>query len=90
MCGRFGLTREECELAGEFVDLNRMSVTFPYSSLTRWMDPEVRAIDVAEVFASCPDDWLSTQPASSLVNNPRNEGPELLEADVAASGSFTW
>jgi putative SOS response-associated peptidase YedK len=89
MCGRFGLTRDERELAGEFVDLNRLSVIFPCSSLTRWLDPEVRAIDVAELLASCPDDWLSMQPASSLVNNPRNEGPEFLHADVASSGSFT-
>ncbi|MBO0728381.1 MAG: SOS response-associated peptidase [Acidimicrobiaceae bacterium] len=60
---------------------NRMPVILPRSSLARWLDPEQKGVDVADLLAPCPDDWLLVSQASPKVNNPRNEGPELLLGD---------
>lgn len=92
MCGRFGLTREERELAGEFSELNptfdvrqlkprynRMPVILGRRSWGRWLDPDAGAGDVADLLAPCPEGWLTVRSVSTLVNNVANEGPALID-----------
>ena len=66
---------------------NRMPVIVPDDAWARWLDP--RSGDVGELRALLePTDEVDLEiaPASRLVNDVRNDGPELLRAEDAASG----
>jgi len=39
---------------------------------------EQNPLSLKRLLIPAPDDLLRVQPASSLVNNPKNDGPELL------------
>lgn len=56
----------------------RMPVILDSTSWQAWLDPRATAGDVAGLLGPCPETWLAVRPVSRLVNNPRNEGPELL------------
>lgn len=59
---------------------DRMPVILDEEAVELWLDPSLT--DVAELLpllVPCPDDALSAYPVSSLVNNVRNDGPELIE-----------
>ncbi len=58
---------------------NRMPVLVPPAWWDRWLDPEVPVEVVAELFHPAPDDLLTLTPISTMVNNVRNRGRELLE-----------
>ena len=52
-----------------------------------WLDPACTdAADLLQVLVPCPDDTISAYPVSSLVNNARNDGPELIEPAVRTGG----
>ncbi|MPZ14000.1 MAG: hypothetical protein GEU73_06185 [Chloroflexi bacterium] len=59
---------------------NRMPVVLPDAEAwEQWLDP--RTTDPAEVLplaGPCDDDVLEACPVSTLVNNTRNDGPELI------------
>jgi putative SOS response-associated peptidase YedK len=58
---------------------DRMPVVIDPERLPTWMD--VSSADLAPpnaLLAPAPDDWLIADRVSPLVNNVRNEGPELL------------
>jgi putative SOS response-associated peptidase YedK len=47
-----------------------------------WINPrEPNPLSLKRLLIPAPDDLLRMQPASSLVNNVRNDGPELLVPD---------
>ena len=59
---------------------NRMPVILADKEADDWMnrhDPD--PLSLKRLLAPAPDDLLVIQPASPLVNNVRNEGPELLK-----------
>ena len=59
---------------------NRMPVILDDEGLARWLDPAVDDMaDLLELLVPCPDDVLATYQVSQLVNNVRNDGPELIQ-----------
>jgi putative SOS response-associated peptidase YedK len=56
---------------------NRMPVLLDPQDFDGWMtgNPE----EVGQLLAPCPSEDLDAYPISRRVNNPRHEGPELLE-----------
>lgn len=50
-----------------------------------WLDPDAPLEAVAAQLVAAPDDILRIWPVSTLVNNVRNDGPELLEAWVPSA-----
>ncbi len=59
---------------------DRMPVILDDEALDLWLDPACTdAADLLQVLVPCADDAISAYPVSSLVNNVRNEGPELIE-----------
>ncbi len=59
---------------------HRMPVILPdQKALEDWINPrEPNPISLKRLLIPAPDQLLRAQPASSLVNNANNEGPELL------------
>jgi putative SOS response-associated peptidase YedK len=62
---------------------NRMPVILPDPKAQEdWINPrEPNPLSLKRLLIPAPDDLLRMQPASSLVNNVRNDGPELLVPD---------
>jgi putative SOS response-associated peptidase YedK len=59
---------------------DRMPLALPADRWDRWLDPAVQdEEDVRALLASVDVDGLTATPVSMLVNNVRNEGPELIE-----------
>ena len=60
---------------------NRMPVILPDEMAKRWLAPgPVTADQLADLTASYPAARMEARPVSVLVNNPRNDSPELLTA----------
>jgi putative SOS response-associated peptidase YedK len=59
----------------------RMPVVLGPEAWERWLDPLATAGDLAALLVPCPDEALLVRPASRLANDPRNDGPEVLEPD---------
>ena len=58
---------------------NRMPVLLDDDAIDRWLDPGVLAPDaVLPLLAPSSDDQLVSYPVAPLVNNVRNDGPELI------------
>jgi putative SOS response-associated peptidase YedK len=58
---------------------DRMPVVLDREGLDLWLDEEtVQPGAVIGVLRPCPDDLLTAYPIAPLVNNVRNEGPELI------------
>lgn len=58
---------------------DRMPVVLSDDDAATWVLEELSLAQVAEFLRPSPDGWLRLTPASSLVNNVRNQGPELLD-----------
>ncbi len=58
---------------------DRMPVLVPPSEWDRWLDPDVPADAVGGVLAPAPDGLLELTPISTMVNNVRNQGAELID-----------
>lgn len=60
---------------------NRMPAILSRSEEQEWLDPHNRNIlELKNLLKPCPSDWLEAREVSNLVNNPRNNRPELLLA----------
>ncbi|MGH9055515.1 MAG: SOS response-associated peptidase [Acidimicrobiales bacterium] len=58
---------------------DRMPVVLDRAGWATWLDPAVGAGDAAGLLVPAPDGWLEAHPVSTLVNDVRHDGPELLE-----------
>src|SRR5437870_12219026 len=58
---------------------NRMPVVLNDDDAATWVLEELSLRHLAAFLKPSPDGWLRLTPASSLVNNVRNEGRELLD-----------
>ena len=56
-------------------------------TMRAWLSPELQLDDVPELLTPIAGGRITVEPASTLVNSARNDGPELLEhvGDAAAS-----
>jgi putative SOS response-associated peptidase YedK len=73
---------------------DRMPVVLPESAWERWLDPELADLgELQGLFEPTDDVTLRIEPVSDLVNNVRNDGPELVvpidPATIAAGGTVT-
>jgi putative SOS response-associated peptidase YedK len=61
---------------------DRMPVILPPDAWSLWLDPQVSDPDLLrDLLEPAPESLLRIDPASTLVNNANNEGPELLVAE---------
>jgi putative SOS response-associated peptidase YedK len=58
---------------------DRMPVILDRTDWDTWLDPASDPASLPKLLVSAPADSLEAYPVSSLVNNVRNEGPELLD-----------
>ena len=64
---------------------NRMPVILAPKDFERWLDPALTAAGaVQDLLAPCPPEGMEAIPVRPLVNNPRNQGPDLIEPDLPA------
>lgn len=68
---------------------NRMPVILDRAAWRSWLDPTIPAADVARLLVPCPEELLRLRPTSRLVNDPRNDGPEVLEPPPAGEEEQT-
>jgi putative SOS response-associated peptidase YedK len=62
---------------------HRMPVVLDESRLDEWTDPDNSDVETLRLMlVPAPDNWLIAEPASPLVNNVKNDGPELLSVSV--------
>ncbi len=60
----------------------RMPVILPIAAYADWLDPDNTDVDaLAALLRPAPDESMSIHPVSLRVNNVRNEGPDLIEAE---------
>jgi len=59
---------------------DRMPVVLAESQLDEWLEAKTLEPALRSMLRPAPEDWLTALPASPLVNNVRNDGPELLGA----------
>jgi putative SOS response-associated peptidase YedK len=57
---------------------NRMPLVLD-DDAAKWVLDELSLQQIAGFLKPCPDGWLPLAPASPLVNDVRNDGPELIE-----------
>jgi putative SOS response-associated peptidase YedK len=82
------LTCPPNELVRTFHD--RMPVILDPAGCELWLDPGSDVDRLAALLAPCPAGWLETQPVSRLVNDPRREGPELLQPPPDTDPAQLW
>ncbi len=58
---------------------NRMPVALNDDDAATWVLEDLSLEQIADFLKPCPDGWLRLAPASPLVNDVRNQGPELLD-----------
>ena len=58
---------------------DRMPVILAESDLAAWLDPKVGQGDLLAILQPYPAEKMEAYPVSSLVNSPRNNGPECIE-----------
>ena len=57
---------------------DRMPVALPEEAWDRWLDPAANPAELHGLFEPTDDIDLATWPVRSLVNNVRNDGPDLV------------
>jgi putative SOS response-associated peptidase YedK len=59
---------------------DRMPVILGPSNEDAWLDPENRNKESLQLLLKpCPSSWLTAAAVSTLVNSPKNNGPEVLQ-----------
>jgi putative SOS response-associated peptidase YedK len=58
---------------------NRMPVVLNDDDAATWVLEDLSIEQLTEFLRPCPDGWLRLTPASPLLNDVRNEGPEVLD-----------
>jgi putative SOS response-associated peptidase YedK len=71
------VTTEANELMAPIHD--RMPVVLAPESWAAWLDPATEADVVQGLMVPAPSEWFEAFPVSTLVNNVRNDGPELID-----------
>jgi putative SOS response-associated peptidase YedK len=59
-----------------------MPVVLNDDDAATWVLEELSLKQIAEFLKPCPEGWLRLMPASPLVNDVRNQGPELVDPTV--------
>jgi len=68
---------------GDIVPLHsRMPVVLNADDAATWVLEDLSLEQITDFLKPCPDGWLRLAPASPLVNDVRNQGPELLDPEA--------
>lgn len=59
---------------------DRMPAIIDPSDITKWLNPATTPQEAATLLRPAPDGILVSHPVSTLVNSPRNDAPECIEA----------
>src|SRR5215467_7680767 len=66
----------------------RMPVILDNASLNDWLSPEIHERrELKELMKPCPDEWLSAEEISPLMNSPKNNSPEILQPAAVVVGT---
>jgi putative SOS response-associated peptidase YedK len=57
---------------------NRMPVILGVEDYERWLNPRTPAAELTALLVPCADEVLEAYPVSTVVNSPRNDGPECI------------
>lgn len=57
---------------------NRMPVILPKSGRDRWLEPSATAAELQSLLTPFPLEEMEAYAVSTLVNSPRNDGPECI------------
>jgi putative SOS response-associated peptidase YedK len=57
---------------------DRMPVILDPADYAAWLDPKTPAADIAALLRPAPAEPMEAYPVSTLVNSPKNQGPELV------------
>ena len=60
---------------------DRMPVVLSDDDARAWVREKLALDQLAAMLTQCPDGFLEVRPASPLVNDVRNDGPQLLDPD---------
>ena len=67
---------------------DRMPVILDNATLNDWLSPEIHEQrELKELMKPCPDEWLSAEEISPLVNSPKNNSPEILQPAAVVAGT---
>src|SRR5262249_50686720 len=67
---------------------DRMPVILDKATLNDWLSPEIHEQrELKELMKPCPDEWLSAEEISPLVNSLKNNSPEILKPAAVAVGT---
>jgi putative SOS response-associated peptidase YedK len=84
--GRLAATILTTTPNGDILPLhNRMPVVLNDDDAATWVLEDLSLEQIADFLKPCPDGWLRLAPASPLVNDVRNQGPELLDPQALPS-----
>jgi putative SOS response-associated peptidase YedK len=72
-------TRPNTEIASLH---DRMPVVLNDDDAATWVLEDLSLAQIAGFLKPCPDGWLQLLPASRLVNDVRNQGPQLLDPEA--------
>jgi putative SOS response-associated peptidase YedK len=61
---------------------DRMPVILNDDDAATWVLEDLSLAQIVEFLKPCPDGWLHLLPASPLVNDVRNQGPQLLDPEA--------
>jgi putative SOS response-associated peptidase YedK len=61
---------------------DRMPVILNDDDAATWVLEDLSLAQIARFLEPCPDGWLQLLPASLLVNDVRNQGPQLLDPEA--------
>jgi putative SOS response-associated peptidase YedK len=56
----------------------RMPAILDDGAIDAWLEPDQDTEILHSLLVPCPDEWLRAYPVSTLVNSPKNQGPELI------------
>ena len=67
---------------------DRMPVILDNGSLNDWLSPEIHEQrELKELLTPCPNELLTAEEISSLVNSPKNNSPEVLRPAAIVAGT---
>lgn len=59
---------------------DRMPVIIPQKLISRWLSLKTDAASLTELLSPVPDDFLTVDPVSTIVNSPKVDDPSCIEA----------
>ena len=66
---------------------DRMPVILGNMNIAAWLDPRQGQADLLAMLEPYPESLIEIYPVSSMVNSPRNNGPECVKRSLPSASS---